>query len=228
METRGEKTYIHMPVLAARLYNRLTNVRGVNKGFEDIANYLDTVVSAGKILDVGTGPGRLLVALHKKNTNYELFGLDISESMLKVAAHHLKGIPDIRLQVGNIAKTDYPDDFFDVIVSSGSFYNWDSPTEGLNEIHRILKPGKTAYIFETYKEYDKPSFEHRLAQNLKGYNLIKRKTVTRFLLKQLSMTYGLSEFEDIAARSEFKNDHRVVLTELGNLPIYVRLELKKH
>jgi ubiquinone/menaquinone biosynthesis C-methylase UbiE len=227
MKTRGEKSYINMPIFAARLYDNLTNIRGINKGFEDIAVFLSNFLKQGNLLDIGTGPGRLLYKINEKNPDIFLFGLDISASMLDVARKNLHHIKNVDLRIGNIVKTEYQSDYFDCIVSTGSFYNWDKPVEGLNEIYRILKPGKTAYIFETTKDHDKKLLVSRLKSNLKSYNLIRKFLSKFFLKKQLRMTYTVREFNEIIVQSEFKNSYNIEQTELGNLPIYVRLELKK-
>ncbi len=227
MKTRGEKQYINMPSFAARLYDNLTSIKGVNKGFEDIALFLNKELKHGKLLDVGTGPGRLLYEISKQNSLLELFGLDISESMLVVARQNLQNIKNVGFRVGNIVKTEYATDFFDCIVSTGSFYNWDNPIEGLNEIFRILKPGKTAYIFESTKDYNKELLRVRLKQNLKGYNFARKALSKHFLKKQLSMTYTTKEFDEIVRQTFFYKNYKIEQIELGNLPIYVRLELRK-
>jgi len=67
MKTRGEIQYIKMPFFAAKQYDNLTSVRGVNKGFEDIASFLVDNIKQGRILDIGTGPGRLLYTITQKN-----------------------------------------------------------------------------------------------------------------------------------------------------------------
>lgn len=227
MKTRGEKQYINMPSFAARLYDNLTSVKGVNKTFEDISLFVDSFLKHGKLLDIGTGPGRLLLEINKKNPQLDLFGLDISASMLDIAKQNLKSIDRIDLRVGNIVQTDYQDNFFDSIVSSGSFYNWDSPVDGLNEIYRILQSGKTAFIFESKKDYNKSLLNSRLRENLKGYNFIRRKLSKYFLKKQLRMTYSISEFDKILKQTKFRNNYKIHEIELGNLPIYVRIDLKK-
>jgi ubiquinone/menaquinone biosynthesis C-methylase UbiE len=124
-------------------------------------------------------------------------------------------------------KTAYRDNFFDCIVSSGSFYNWDKPTEGLNEIFRILKSGKTAYIFESNKNYNKELLESRLKENLKGYSFLRKTLSKYFLRKQLRMTYSMTEFEEIIKQTEFRRCYNIQQIELGNLPIWLRIELKK-
>lgn len=227
MTTRGEKQYINMPVFAAKLYDNLTGVKGVNRGFEEIAEFVKSRTNQGKLLDIGTGPGRLLYKINKLNPQLELYGLDISESMLEIAKRNLQEIKNVELTVGNISKTNYSSNLFDCIVSTGSFYNWDNPVEGLNEIYRLLKKGKRAYIFESTKDNDRELLRSRLRDNLKGYNFIHKRLSKYFLMKQLSMTYTIKEFNDILKQTDFKNTYKIEQIELGNLPIYVRLELEK-
>jgi ubiquinone/menaquinone biosynthesis C-methylase UbiE len=227
MKTRGEIQYINMPPFAVRLYDNLTSVKGVNKSFEEIAEFIRNTLKQGKILDIGTGPGRLLNVINKRIPQIDLFGLDISTSMIDLAKQNLFNIANVDLRIGNINQTDYQDNFFDCIVSTGSFYNWDNPIKGLNEIFRILKSEKTAYIFETNKDYDKELLSARLKENLKEYNLFRKTASKYFLRKQLKMTYSIKEFDQILKQTKFKDSFNVQQIELGNLPIYVRLELTK-
>ena len=227
MKTRGEKRFIKMPVFAVGMYDNLTNIKGVNKGFEEISSFIESFLKQGRLLDIGTGPGRLLYEINKRNPKIDLYGLDISKSMLFVAQQYLQNIKNVDLRVGNIVKTEYQTNFFDCIVSSGSFYCWDKPIEGLNEIFRILKQGKTAYIFESTGDYDQKLFGSRLKENIKGFNIVRKIISEYFLKKQLKMTYKINEFNDILKKTDFKNSNKIVQIELGNLPIYVRLELRK-
>jgi ubiquinone/menaquinone biosynthesis C-methylase UbiE len=227
VKTRGEKRYIKMPAFAARLYNDLTSIEGINKSFEEIADFISTRLKTGKLLDAGTGPGRLLIEIGKKNPDLDLFGLDISESMLAIARKNIRSIKKIHLQQGNITKTSYPDNFFDCIVSTGSFYNWDRPVEALNEIYRILQSGSTAFIFDTHRDYDKKLLKPRLAENLRGYSFFRKKISSLFLRNQLRMTYSVPEYEAIIRQTKFNESFSMQEIVLGNLPVYMRLELRK-
>ena len=227
MKTRGETQYIKMPAFAARLYDNLTNIKGVNESFEEISDFIGTLLTEGNLLDVGTGPGRLIIEISRKNPLIDLFGLDISDAMLAIARKNIRTIKEVDLRVGNIIKTDYPDNFFDCIVSTGSFYNWDKPVEGLNEIFRILKSGKKAYIFETRKDYDKRLLKSRLVHNLKDYTFLRKKISGYFLRKQLRMTYSIPELDAIINQTKFSKSYSIQEVELGALPIYVRMELHK-
>jgi ubiquinone/menaquinone biosynthesis C-methylase UbiE len=227
MKTRGEKQYVNMPIFAARLYDNLTSIKGVQNSFEEISFFIDGIVKRGKLLDIGTGPGRLLYEIYKRNQEIELYGLDISASMLEVAKKNLSEVKHIELSVGNISSTGYNDNFFDCILSTGSFYNWDNPVESINEIFRILKPGKTAFIFDSYKDYDPELLSAGLKYNLKSYNPVRRFISIRFLKKQLAMTYTLDEYHELVKKTMFRNNYQVRPIVLGNLPVYVRIELSK-
>jgi len=227
METRGEAHYINLPLFAAKLYDNLTNIKGINKSFEEIAGFVGNILGQGNILDVGTGPGRLLVEISRQAPQLKLFGLYISKSMIDLAKQNLTIVSDADLRVGNISLTDFQNDFFNCIVSTGSFYNWDNPVQGLNEIFRILKPGRSAFVFDTYQDYEKKTFQNCLEQNLKGYNFF-RKTISKyFLRKQLRMAYSLNDYYRISEKTKFRDSYEVQPVILGNLPIYVKLELKK-
>lgn len=77
MKTRGETLYIDMPSFAARLYDNLTSTRGVNKSFEEIASFIGSFLQTGRLLDIGTGPGRLLAEINKRIPQIELGNLPV-------------------------------------------------------------------------------------------------------------------------------------------------------
>jgi len=226
MSSRGEKQFINFPRFAAKLYDYMISGYSTRAQINEIALYLSSNIKKGKLLDVGTGPGKLLVELHNLNRYIELYGLDISESMLKIAEKNLSGQP-VDLRLGNILKTEYEDDFFDLITSTGSFYLWDLPIKSVDEIHRLLKVNGSAYLFDTYKEYDEQDFKRRLKSNLKKENFLRRYFSPFFLNKQLEMTYSISEIENILEKTSFKNSYEINKITLGGLPIWLRISLNK-
>ena len=152
--------------------------------FKEIAQDLVSRMENGRLLDIGTGPGHLLREIHKLNPNIELYGLDISHSMLRQASKNLVDIK-VDLQCSNIRATNYKSNFFDLITCSGSFYLWDDPIESLEEIHRLLKPGGCAYLYETHRDIDKQKLRHKMRENLKEENFIRKFLAPRFLSNKL-------------------------------------------
>lgn len=223
---RGEKSFINFPRPAALLYSKMMSATSTTRQIDQISQFLSSVLEQGKLLDVGTGPGKLLQTLHSYNPNLELYGLDISENMIKLAKRNLKSI-DVDLRLGRIQETDYEDNYFDLITCTGSFYLWNEPEKGLNEIHRILKMNKTAYLFETYADSNEHDYKLNLKANVKKENIFRRFLMPRLLTKQLNMTYTIEEIVKIITNSKFKDSYKIQKVELTNLPIWARVELKK-
>ena len=166
MKSRGETQFIRFPRFAAGLYSRLTRTHSLQKQYQEIAACLTSQVQSGRLLDIGTGPGWLLIELHKLNPGLQLYGLDISRAMIELAQQNLVGVT-ADLKLANVCATGYEGDFFDAVVCTGSFYLWDRPEQGLAEIHRILKPGCSVRLFETNRDYDRNAYRAALKANLK-------------------------------------------------------------
>ena len=226
MNDRGENSFIKLPKFAAKLYDKMMQLEPMEVQRVEIAKELLNYVNEGKLLDVGTGHGRLLGEIHKLNPKIDLYGIDISVKMIELAETNLNGIPTT-LQQGNIISTNFQDDFFDLVTCIGSFYLWNSPIEGLNEIYRILKPGKYAILFESHKEYNEKELKARINLNLQNEGIFNRKIVPYFLKKQLKMTYQFEELNGILINSLFKESFSISKITLANLPIWLKIELKK-
>jgi tRNA (uracil-5-)-methyltransferase TRM9 len=105
--------------------------------------------SKGKIIDFGSGSGRNLLEI-KKSKQRELYLVDFSEKMIKLAEQRAKKLGlEIQTKVSGIEKTDFPDNFFDagICVSAIHCVETDKKRkDSIKELHRILKPGAKADI----------------------------------------------------------------------------------
>jgi SAM-dependent methyltransferase len=101
----------------------------------------------GKLLEIGSGPGRLAVRLAREAPGMTLIGVDISDAMVERAARRAAGAglsERVRFKVGDVAAMPLPDG----VVSTLSLHHWPELTHGLAEIHRVLKPGGEAPIYD--------------------------------------------------------------------------------
>ncbi len=117
--------------------------------YRQVASEISSSVGSGKVLDVGTGPGHLLVEIAGGNPNLELVGLDLSRSMLKIAKK-LTGQYKIPVQLvrGNVRSLPFSDDTFDLVVSTLSIHHWRDPAEGIRQCLRVTAPGGRCWIYD--------------------------------------------------------------------------------
>jgi SAM-dependent methyltransferase len=127
-------------------------VASVLEGFyARVAGEVAAAHPGGKLLEVGSGPGRLAVRLAQEGPGITLIGVDISEAMVERAAHRAAGAGlsgRVRFEVGDVAALPLSDGEFDIVVSTLSLHHWSDPARGLAEIHRVLKPGGEARIYD--------------------------------------------------------------------------------
>lgn len=114
--------------------------------------YLPTNPNA-LILDAGGGTGRWTVRIAKKALKVVL--MDISEGMLKMAAQRIKqeGMKDnVVIKKGNIARTGYADETFDLIFCEHALFLFKEPDIVIRELRRVLKK-KARLIISVHNRY---------------------------------------------------------------------------
>jgi ubiquinone/menaquinone biosynthesis C-methylase UbiE len=103
----------------------------------------------GTVLDVGTGPGVLLVELARHRPDLRLTGVDLSSDMAAAAERNLSEFgARASTRVGDVKDLPFPDQSFDLIVSSFSLHHWDDLDAAVAELARVLRPGGSLYVYD--------------------------------------------------------------------------------
>jgi len=95
------------------------------------------------ILDIGAGTGRFVLPLTE--AGYVMYGLDISERMLKIAKSKSRD-EALNLVVANAKAIPFKDNTFDCIISYRTLIHIPDYKNVIKEISRVLKPGGTAIL----------------------------------------------------------------------------------
>jgi SAM-dependent methyltransferase len=135
---------------SSRAYDAL--VASILEGFyARVAGEVAAAHPGGKVLEVGSGPGRLAVRLAREAPSMTLTGDDISDAMVERAdrrAPRASLSERVRFEVGDVAALPLSEGESDGVVSTLSLHHWPNPVKGLAEIHRVLKPGGEARIYD--------------------------------------------------------------------------------
>ena len=137
---RGSRVYdVVMVRLARRLYHRV------------IADLVALRLVEGKVLDAGTGPGTLVRELARSLPGLQVYGIDLSDDMIRLARAHARSEQleeRVHFESGDVAHLPYPDQSFDVVVSTISIHHWFELEQPLRELYRVLRPGGRLWIYD--------------------------------------------------------------------------------
>ena len=115
---------------------------------EQIVSDFDLAEKDGIGIDLGGGPGTLIVELCKR-TRMHWINADINPNYFvnfyRQAEEHGVG-HQVSALFADAHSLPFRDNYADIIVSRGSYHLWEDKVRAFSEIYRVLKPGAVAYI----------------------------------------------------------------------------------
>ena len=103
------------------------------------------------IVDLGVGPGLLSKAINEIIPSAQIFGVDPSDEMLKLAMKNA----EIKPIKGTSEKIPLEDSSADIIVSRFNLTYWKKPLDSFKEIYRVLKPGGRFILEALNRDFSK-------------------------------------------------------------------------
>ena len=109
----------------------------------------------GVLIDVGCGPGYLVVETAKSFPHLTVIGVDISEEMVQKATDTASGLgigEKVSFRRGDIQGLPFEDHSMDFVVSTLSLHHWSEPKSAMEEVNRVLKPRGQFLIFDVRRD----------------------------------------------------------------------------
>jgi len=130
-----------------------------DKGWLVTGSIIESGISSGIGLEIGPGPGYLGLEWLKHTDDTELYAVDISSGMIKVAQqnaaeYNMKG--RARYVLGDAKKAPFADSIFDAAFSNYSLHEWSEPESIFHEVRRVLKKGGRFFISDFRRDIDLP------------------------------------------------------------------------
>ena len=209
-----------IPTPGAIFYNA-TVAKVLRKPETKITNDVVGKMGKGTILDLGSGTGYLSIEIARRSPNLQVYGIDLSRQMVKIARRHAKGVDNARFVFGNAAKLPFKDNSIDLVISTGASHHWKTPRLVFDECYRVLKIGKEAWIYDGCPEVFNNPADRRKMNEEYGF-LVGR------LGHRVSTLHGFTREEyrtvikDMLEQTAFKGSYQMALTD-----IWMKITLKK-
>ncbi|MEA3254178.1 MAG: class I SAM-dependent methyltransferase, partial [Chloroflexota bacterium] len=179
-------------------------------------------MKSGTVLDLGSGTGYLSIEIARRAPGLQVYGIDLSRQMVKIARRHAGGVENARFEVANAAGLPFEDNSVDFIVSTGSLHHWKMPARVFDECHRVLKTGREAWIYDGCHDAFKNRADRNRIRKKYGF-LVCRIGAKVAELHGFAMEEYQGEIKDSLGRTEFKDSYQMELTD-----IWMKITLKKH
>jgi len=150
-----------------------------NKGNAGINSLVKTALSlknTDHVLEIGFGPGELIHAMANIVTQGSIQGLDYSQTMCeqasRVNAQHIAN-GKVELKQGECASLPYDDNTFDKACAVNVIYFWADPSQCLNELHRVIKPGgQLAIGFRNTEQMQQLSLDQNIFTSYSNHDVL--------------------------------------------------------
>jgi ubiquinone/menaquinone biosynthesis C-methylase UbiE/DNA-binding transcriptional ArsR family regulator len=133
----------------------------------------------GRLLDIGTGTGRVLELLAPRVK--QALGVDASKAMLALARARLSGpgFAHCAVRLADMYRLPLADQSFDVVVLQMVLHHAEDPAGAVREAMRVLHPGGTLLVIDL-AEHDRSDLTAKLAHRWPGFS---DDTINRMLTK---------------------------------------------
>lgn len=162
-------------------------------------------IRSGRVLDIGTGSGRLAIELARaKGTRFDIVALDISENMLRKARENARryGVEDkIKFLAATAAALPFADNSFDLVISYASLHHWFKPLAVFDEVARVTRETGHAIIRDNKRVYQSAAWRAVIWLISRFMNRRHRENWPKAILA----SYTIPEVQEILRRSSLRD-----------------------
>jgi len=125
----------------------------------------------GEVLDVGTGPARVPIALCRADRRFRVLGIDLAGPMLELGRRNVAGaeLTDrIRFARGDAKSLPFPDGRFEAVMSNTIIHHIPDPVPALAEMVRLVADGGTLFVRDLARPVDEAAIEALVERHTDG------------------------------------------------------------
>ena len=110
---------------------------------KEAAFFLPLLRAGMRVLDLGCGPGSIILGFAQAVAPGEAVGVDLQPSQV-AQAQALSvawGVTNAHFEVADVYSLPFPDGFFDAVFAHAVLMHLREPVRALEEVRRVLRPG---------------------------------------------------------------------------------------
>ena len=183
------------------------NSEEMQNEYRRLAEKVVSLFEGGKLLEIGPGPAYVSIEIAKRLPKVEIIGLEISDTMIEIAKKNAKEhevSEKITLKKGDASKMPLEDSEFDFVITSGSLHHWKKPTQVVDEIYWVLRPGCRALVSDLMKDAPKEKvhdFANKIDSKLIRWGL-KHSFKESYTARQIEQMIKSTHFREIEITEE--------------------------
>lgn len=135
---------------------------------DEIAEALLARAAPGRLLDVGCGPGFVLVKAKADPRFTKVTGVDFSDSMLRLLRAKFENGHKLDLRLADAAKLPFQPGSYDTVVANMTLHHLAEPWTGIAEMARVAKPGGRV-VFSDLRPHTHDYFRDEMADAWLGF-----------------------------------------------------------
>lgn len=158
----------------------------------------------GRALDIGTGPGQIVMKLGARLTRWKFVGVDRSAAMIEKARENLAGAAElagrVEFRVADGNSLDFPDGTFDLVFCNSVLHHLAEPQNLFSEMARLVKPGG-AILLRDLRRPSRFGFGFHVRKHGKHYGGEMR----RLYVASVHAAYTEEELQKMVAASALRD-----------------------
>jgi 2-polyprenyl-3-methyl-5-hydroxy-6-metoxy-1,4-benzoquinol methylase len=161
-------------------------------------------LETARVLDVGCGPGQILVMMKQRWPGMQITGIDAGPAMIEKARRDAAAAGlDITYEVLRVgpmgeSRLPYADSEFDLVTCNSVIHHLADPVGALDEIARVAKPDGAVLV----RDLQRPKLVLPYALHVRVFGRHYEGEMRRLYEASVAAAYTPKEFETLLARSK--------------------------
>ncbi len=187
--------------------------------YRAVAGEVTSEARSGELMELGTGTGLLAIELGSRARDLQVTTADSSPDAVHLAETriHNAGLGrQVKVALADDGEIPFLDGTYDYVLSFGKLHSWAEPDNMMREIHRVLRSGGKAWIYD-----------FRTDMTEEGWNLVrervdplKRPLFDGMVVNPWRAAFTEGEIRSLVAASAFVQAEVGVLTvDIAGTPV---------